>query len=79
MSERAGPLLSVEGFSEMPTIEAVAISLGVSQDQIDPDFGVVLVDPRVGAYCVMLKEDVPLNLPGNDNGPWANPTIGPLG
>lgn len=79
MNDRAGPLVSVEGFDEQPTLEAVAKSLGVPQDNIDANFGVVLIDPRSGTYCVQLKADAPLDSISEENGPWANPPIGPIG
>lgn len=80
MSKQNGPLVSVEGFSEQPSLEAVAESLGLSSDEIDPSFGVVLIDPRAGKYCVQLKDEPSSHtqLP-EDSGPWSNPPIGPLG
>lgn len=63
------------------TVEAAATTLGVPADAIDPEFGVVLVDPKAGSYAVMVDErHAPAALARDRvQGPWANPKIEPFG
>jgi hypothetical protein len=75
-------LRSVEGFSEPPSIETVAEKLGVSPNAIDQAYGVILIDPSRGMYCVQVREPQPPNKSDTSspyNGPWASPKIDTFG
>ena len=63
------------------TVDAAAERLGVPAEAIDPEFGVVLVDPKAGSYAVMVDEDhAGAALERTDvQGPFANPRIEPFG
>ena len=70
-------LYTVEGFDSQPTLEAVASHIGVSVEYCDPEFGVVLLDPQRGMYCVQIAEKHhPRITDGSSaSGPWATPPI----
>jgi hypothetical protein len=74
-------LLTIRLPSTEATIENAARHLGVDPDTIDPDFGVVLIDPADDKYAVMVDErsaDRALGTEGVE-GPFANPKIEPFG
>ena len=71
-------LLTVEGFSEPPSLETIAIQLAVAPEDIDRSFGVVLVDPKRGMYCIQIRADrltTESNRTVSYDGPWAAPPI----
>lgn len=72
-------LVTVEGFDSQPSLDTVADSLGVAVSQIDEQFGVLLIDPVKGMYCIQLKSQQG-DMRGIDHshGPWANPPIEPF-
>ena len=75
-------LLTVKSGDTPPSLETAARQLGVRTEDIDSHFGIVLVDPREGLYCVQVRADrVPADLEQRQphRGPFANPAIAPLG
>jgi hypothetical protein len=75
-------MLTVPAGPEAPSLEEVAARLGVRPDQMDPDFGVVLIDPGRHLYTVLVDEDVAARAAASAEdvgGPHANPRIEPLG
>jgi hypothetical protein len=63
------------------TLEAAARKLGLEERELDPDFGVVEIDPAAHRYTVLVDEgaaEQASRVPGVD-GPYANPRIEPFG
>ena len=81
----AGPdmaLMTVTGVNGPPSLEAAASELGVTVDDIDKSFGIVVVDPQRGLYCVQVQADRLPTASGSSKpyrGPFSNPKIAPLG
>lgn len=76
--------MTVECPDGVPSVAAAAQQLGVQAGDLDPDFGVVLVDPRRHLYSVLVRADrLPASSPGDGDedfhGPYANPRIAPFG
>lgn len=74
--------MTVHGVDGPPSLEAAARELGVTIDDIDREFGVVLIDPARGLYSVQvdvdrLPEQVALDDPYR--GPFSNPRIDTFG
>lgn len=75
-------LMTVHGRNGPPSIEDAAQELGIGIDDIDQEFGVVLVDPKAGLYSVQVDA---ARLPeGGESGsayrgPFSNPRIEPFG
>jgi hypothetical protein len=74
-------LLTCQLSAAEATVDAAAAHLGVPADAIDPEFGVVLIDPKTGSYAVMVDEDHADAAAARDDvsGPWANPRIEAFG
>ena len=81
MTSTPHALLTVQLGPAEATIQAAARALGVEPRSIDPDFGVVPIDPKKGTYAVMVDErDLPRALRQEGvKGPFANPRIEPFG
>jgi hypothetical protein len=63
------------------SVDEVADRLGVPTGAIDPDFGVVLIDPAASSYAVMVDETHAggaVERTGVE-GPYANPRVEPFG
>jgi len=63
------------------TLEAAARKLGLEERELDPDFGVVEIDPAAHRYTVLVDEgaaEQASRVPGVE-GPYANPRIEPFG
>jgi len=69
--------MTVHGIDGPPTLESAAQELGVAVDDIDPDFGVVLIDQTRGLYTVQVHADhIPEQLERESyQGPFSNPRI----
>lgn len=63
------------------TADGVRRALGLDERALDPDFGVVAVDPDNHRYAVMVDEDAAERVAGTRGveGPFANPRIEPFG
>jgi hypothetical protein len=75
-------LMTVTGANGPPTLEAAAAELGVTIEDIDSSFGIVLVDPQRGLYCVQVRADrLPAEAGAGEpyRGPFSNPKIAPFG
>ena len=63
------------------TLGAAARKLGLEEGELDPDFGVVEIDPAAHKYTVLVDESAAeraSRVPGVE-GPYANPRIEPFG
>jgi len=77
-NDRSMALYQVEGFGKQPTIEEIATKLDLPPVDIDRTFGVVLLDPRRGMYCVQVRGEKPASYDkesGAYQGPWSSPNI----
>lgn len=61
-----------------PTLAQVKERLGLSDEQIDPDFGVVVIDPDEHLYAILVDAEAAITDEAV-KGPYSNPQIGPLG
>lgn len=68
-------LLTVRGSSGPPDLAAAARQLGLEADELDADFGVVLIDPDLKLYAVRSSSSRAARLPGAQ----ADPKIEPMG
>jgi hypothetical protein len=61
--------------------QAVRRKLELDEEQFDPEFGVVEIDPVQHKYAVLVEEDVAAKLEGAPDveGPFSNPRIEPFG
>ena len=66
---------------EEATLDAVVRRLGLCEGELDPDFGVVLIDPDRDLYAVLVNEEGAARAAGavGVEGPFANPQIEPFG
>lgn len=65
-----------------PTLEAAARQLGVDVSAVDPEFGVVLIDPNQGLYSVQVDAaQLPGDAPTKEayRGPFSDPRIETFG
>lgn len=80
MNAKPYVLMTVHLPAQASTVEAAARWLGVDPTSIDPDFGVVSVDPASNRFALMLDARFvsgALEREGVD-GPFANPRIEPF-
>lgn len=70
-------LFTVKLDDDAPTVADVCRHLGVSEGDIDPEFGVVLIDPDDKRYAVMVDEAVVAKTTRATDvaGPFSNPRI----
>ncbi len=75
-------LYTIEAQQGRPTMAEVAQTLQVQEADLDPSFGVVLIDPKRGLYTVRVRSQSGVR-PGTDNpqvkGPFSDPPIGHFG
>ena len=58
-------------------LTAVSRRLNLKEDEIDPNFGVVNIDPVQNLYTILVDEAVATKLQGSEGikGPYSNPKI----
>jgi hypothetical protein len=74
-------LLTVTRAPSEASLDAVKRDLGLSDEEIDAEFGVVNIDPEGDRYAVLVEESAAQRVgkePGVE-GPFANPPIEPFG
>jgi hypothetical protein len=59
----------------------VRTKLGLRQDEIDDQFGVVKISPKENLYCVLIEEDAAARVTRYEGveGPFSNPKIETFG
>lgn len=74
-------MLTVKLDPDRATLEDARERLGVGEDEIDSDFGVVGIDPEEHLYAIMVDEQAAERLSDQPDveGPYANPRIEPFG
>ena len=68
-------LLTVRGSSGPPDLAAAAKQLGLEVDELDAEFGIVLIDPDLKLYAVRSASPRAAKLPSAQ----ADPKIEPMG
>lgn len=74
-------MFTIRGVGVAPNISTAAKLLDVAPEDVDSDFGVVLVDPAESVYCVMANKQKVKPTFGDQcryEGPWAAPEIRPI-
>jgi hypothetical protein len=66
---------------EEATLSQVRRRLNLSADEIDSEFGVVLIDPKRNLYTILVEEEAVHKVSGRPEvkGPFSNPRIEPFG
>ena len=74
-------LLTVTRDPSRASLEAVKRDLGLSDEEIDHDFGVVSIDPKANRYAILVEDQAAERVGGKQGveGPFANPPIEPFG
>lgn len=75
-------MVNLTGLSAPPTLAEVQTRYGLSASDLDPEFGVIEVDPEEHVYTVLVDESVAARITGADpaaSGPFSNPPIAPFG
>jgi hypothetical protein len=62
----------------VPSLDEAAVQLRVPVEKLDRAFGVQPIDPRVGDYAVMKRDDTDQNN-ASPRGPFSNPRIDTFG
>lgn len=66
-----------------PTLSELLIRFGLSEADVDPSFGVVLIDPEAHLYALRVEESAAakFRLRGDDSvkGIYSDPPIAPFG
>jgi hypothetical protein len=62
-------------------LAAVSRKLKLNEDEIDPNFGVVSINPAENLYAILVEEAASAKLQGSEGikGPFSNPKIEPFG
>jgi hypothetical protein len=73
-------MLTVKLDPERATLADASRELGVAEEELDPDFGVVNIDPDEDLFTVLVDEKTAERAEGKAaGGPYANPPIEPFG
>lgn len=73
-------MLTVKLDPERATLADASRELGVDEAELDPDFGVVNIDPDEDLFTVLVDEQTAERVDGKAaGGPYANPPIEPFG
>lgn len=79
-------LINLTWEGNKPSIDEVIQKYGLSPDEIDLEFGVMVIDPQEYLYCILVEESALERLggitgepPEGLEGPFANPPIEPFG
>jgi hypothetical protein len=74
-------LLTVTRDPSRASLDAVKRDLGLSDEEIDHDFGVVSIDPKGNRYAILVENQAAERVGGKPGveGPYANPPVEPFG
>jgi hypothetical protein len=78
-------MLTVKLAPDQANLAAARSRLGLAEDEIDEEFGLVPLDPPEGLYAVVVSADAGARASaaagdsGEVGGPYANPRIEPFG
>jgi hypothetical protein len=71
-------LMVVTGQGGPPSMEQAARQLGVTVEALDPDFGVVIINPDRGLYSVRVDASKLGDEFDPEKGPFSDPPIAPM-
>jgi hypothetical protein len=77
-----GTMYTIDWPRGTPSLQEAASALKVQPSDLDPGFGVVLVDPKTNTYTVLCRAATCSSAAGADGmvkGPFSNPAIGGYG
>ena len=66
---------------EPPSIHDLELKFGLKKNDLDPEFGIVLIDPEKSIYSILVNQEVVAKLSGYEGdlrGPYSNPRIEPM-
>lgn len=74
-------MVTVELPPEGATLAAARELLGLAEDEVDEDFGLVSLDPERGTYAVLVRAEAGSRAAARPGakGPYENPRIRPFG
>jgi hypothetical protein len=76
-------MLTIQRQEGPPQLEEIQIKYGLTDDEIDPQFGVVEIDPVDGTYTILVEETAAAKISDSEGwkvqGPYSNPRIEPFG
>jgi len=75
-------MLTLNGWTKEPTVDEVMEELGLTQEEIDREYGVQMIDPVAGDYVILVEEEAAKRVSSahaDVSGPYANPRIEPFG
>jgi len=76
-------MMTIQSSGKAPTVQSVKERYGLTDDEIDPQFGVVAVDPDAELYTVLVEDQAAPKLGSQADwsvkGPYSNPRIEPFG
>jgi hypothetical protein len=61
------------------SIDQVRERFGLSEDEIDREFGVIEIDPADGTFAIMIADDGINRNADSFGGPFSDPPISPFG
>ena len=76
-------MVTIESAEAAPTLEELRSRYNLAAEDIDPEFGVVEIDPQEHVYTVLVEESAAGKITSDDRwkvkGPYSNPRIEPFG
>ena len=76
-------MVTLSGHGQGLSLSDVKHRFDLADDDLDPDFGVVEIDPDAHVYTVLVEENAAQRLREADvhgvSGPFSNPVIGAFG
>jgi len=76
-------MMTIGTAGRSPSVEDIKQQFNLDDDEIDPDFGVVEIDPDANLYTVLVEEQAAAKVQPTREwttaGPYANPRIAPFG
>lgn len=76
-------MITIEGPEAAPTVEQLQARYHLAAADIDPEFGVVEIDPEQHVYTILVEEAAAGKITSDNrwkvHGPFSNPRIEPFG
>jgi hypothetical protein len=79
----AKAMMTIRPTGDVPTLSEIQRQFGLTDDEVDHDFGVVGIDPSDRLFTFLVEETAARKVSSTDRwdieGPYANPRIEPFG
>ncbi|MEZ9411693.1 hypothetical protein [Vibrio lentus] len=74
-------LFTLNSYSEKPSLQQVLDEFALQPQDVDSEFGVQMIDPIAGTYCILVEEKAIHAINGSEklDGPYSNPIIETFG